>query len=78
MSREYLIGANATAAGVDDPDQQFYEHYAWVSPRNCTGYCNPEMDKLFDQQSVESDQMKRKRLVWEVERKLAEDVARGR
>ena len=34
------------------------------------------MDKLIDQQSVEANQEKRKQLVWEIERKLAEDGAR--
>ncbi|HEX9535698.1 MAG TPA: hypothetical protein VF924_09510 [Stellaceae bacterium] len=44
--------------------------------RNYSGYCNPEVDKLVDRQSMESDQQKRKQLVWEIERKLAEDDAR--
>ena len=62
---------NVTGSGVDDPDQQFYENYACGSERNYTGYCNPEVDKLIDQQSIETDQEKRKQLVWEIERKLA-------
>ena len=74
--KDYILGLNLTAAGIDDPDQQFYENYACGSPRNFTGYCNPELEKLFDQQSVEPDQEKRKKLVWEIERKLAEDIAR--
>ena len=44
--------------------------------RNYTGYCNPEVDKLVDQQSMEADPEKRKKLVWEIERRLAEDAAR--
>ena len=44
--------------------------------RNYTGYCNPEVDKLIDRQSMVSDIEKRKQLVWEIERKLAEDGAR--
>jgi peptide/nickel transport system substrate-binding protein len=76
MRKDYMVGLNLTAAGVDDPDQQFYENYACGSPRNYTGYCNPELDKLFDQQSIESDQGKRKQLVWKIESELAEDGAR--
>ena len=34
------------------------------------------MDKLFEAQSREADQDKRKKLVWDIERRLAEDVAR--
>ena len=43
---------------------------------NWDGYCNPEMDKLIEQQSREADIEKRKRLLWTIERKLAEDNAR--
>jgi peptide/nickel transport system substrate-binding protein len=49
---------------VDDPDQQFYENYACGSERNYSGYCNREIEKLFDQESMESNQEKRKQLVW--------------
>jgi ABC-type transport system substrate-binding protein len=40
------------------------------------GYCNPEVDKLIEQQSIEADAGRRKQLVWAIERKLAEDGAR--
>jgi peptide/nickel transport system substrate-binding protein len=36
----------------------------------------PDVDKLIDQQSVESNRQNRQKLVWEIERKLAEDGAR--
>jgi peptide/nickel transport system substrate-binding protein len=74
--KDYKVGLNLTGAGVDDPDAQFYENYACGSDRNHTGYCNPELDKLVDRQSVESDQEKRRRLVWEIDKKLQEDGAR--
>ena len=74
--KDYAVALNGTGSGVDDPDQQFYENYACGSDRNYSGYCNPELDKEFDRQSMEPDQEKRKKLVWEIERKLAEDDAR--
>jgi peptide/nickel transport system substrate-binding protein len=43
---------------------------------NYSGYCSPELDKEIDRQSMEPDQEKRKRLVWEIDRKLQEDGAR--
>jgi ABC-type transport system substrate-binding protein len=58
------------------PDQTFYETYACGAENNPDGYCNPDIDKLIDRQSSEFDQEKRKQLVWEIERKLAEDGAR--
>ena len=74
--KDYTIGANLTGNGIDDPDQAFFENYACGSESNYDGYCNAEMDKLFDQQSMERDQEKRKQMVWAIERRLAEDVAR--
>jgi len=76
MRKDYKIGLNLTGGGVDDPDQQFYENYGCGSPRNYTGYCNPELEKLFDRQSTEADEGRRKKLVWQIEQKLAEDGAR--
>jgi peptide/nickel transport system substrate-binding protein len=76
LRKDFTVGLNVTETGVDDPDQQFYENYVCGSDRNYTGYCNPEVDKMVDRQSVEADPEKRKQLVWEIERKLVEDVAR--
>ena len=74
--KDYTIAINGTESGVDDPDQQFYENFVCGAVRNYTGYCNPEVDKLIDRQSAEPDWEKRKQLVWEIERRLAEDGAR--
>jgi peptide/nickel transport system substrate-binding protein len=76
LRKDYTVGLNVTEAGVDDPDQQFYESYVCAAERNYTGYCSPDLDKLVDRQSAESDKEKRKQLVWEIERRLAEDGAR--
>jgi peptide/nickel transport system substrate-binding protein len=76
MRKDYTVGLNVSESGVDDPDQQFYENYVCKAERNYTGYCSPEVDKLVDQQSAESDKEKRKQLVWEIEKRLVEDGAR--
>jgi len=76
MRKDFAVGLNVSETGVDDPDQQFYENYVCGSDRNYTGFCSPEVDKLVDRQSMEPDAEKRKKLVWEIERKLAEDAAR--
>src|SRR5439155_8014832 len=76
VRKDYQIGLNLTGSAVDDPDQQFYENYACGSERNYTAYCNKELDRQFDQQSAEADQEKRKRLVWEIDKKLQQDAAR--
>jgi peptide/nickel transport system substrate-binding protein len=74
--KEYAIGLNLTGNAVDDPDQTLYENYGCGSERNYTNYCNKDLQKLFDQQSMEPNREKRRRLVWEIDRKIQEDVAR--
>ena len=74
--KDYSIGLNTTGNGVDDPDQTYFEHYACKSERNYTGYCNPEIEKLFPVQSAETDLEKRKQIVWQIDKKLLEDGAR--
>jgi len=74
--KDYMVGANLSGSGVDDPDAYFFEHYACGSERNYTNYCNPELEKMYEQQSIEPDQTKRKQLVWEIDRRLQEDAAR--
>src|SRR5947207_8103009 len=74
--KDYIVAMNGTGSGVDDPDQQFYENHACGSARNYSGYCNPELDKKFDEQSALTDQEKRKKLVWEIVKKLQEEAAR--
>jgi peptide/nickel transport system substrate-binding protein len=76
MRKDYIVGLNVTESALDDPDQQFYESYVCGADRNYTGYCNPEVDKLVDQQSAEPNVEKRKKLVWEIEKRLVEDGAR--
>ena len=74
--RDYQIGANLTASGIDDPDGFFYENYRCGASRNYTDYCSEEMDRLIDLQSQELDRAKRLTRVWEIQRKLEADVAR--
>ena len=74
--KDFKVALNVTETAIDDPDPAFYENYVCGAQRNYSGYCNPEVDKLVDGQSMETDFEKRKRLVWAIERKLAEDDAR--
>jgi peptide/nickel transport system substrate-binding protein len=76
LRRDYAVGLGSTFNAVDDPDQTFYETYACGAENNPDGYCNPNIDKLIDRQSSEFDPAERKKLVWEIERRLVEDGAR--
>ena len=74
--KDYQVGLNLTGISVDDPDANLVENYTCKSDRNYTEYCNPEVDKAIFAQSREGDKEKRRKLVWEIERMLVEDVAR--
>lgn len=76
FKKDYVVALNLTGSAVDDPDVTLFEGYACGSLRNYNNYCNPEMTKLFEEQSRETDRKKRQELVWEIDRKLQEDVAR--
>ncbi|WP_072385009.1 ABC transporter substrate-binding protein [Hyphomicrobium sp. CS1BSMeth3] len=73
---DYQVALNLTGTGVDDPDVTMFEGYLCGSSRNYTNYCNKEVDRLIHAQSAELDTAKRKELVWQIEKILAEDVAR--
>ena len=74
--RDYAVGLNLTGSSVDDPDVTLVENFSCKSERNYTQYCNADVESLIGQQSRETDIGKRKQLVFEVEKALAEDVAR--
>jgi peptide/nickel transport system substrate-binding protein len=76
FKKDYVVALNLTGSAVDDPDVTLFEGYACGSLRNYNNYCNPEMTKLFEEQSRETDRKKRQELVWAIDRKLQEDVAR--
>ena len=74
--KDYQVGLNLTGLGVDDPDAMFFENYACGSQRKYTGYCNKELEALFEKQSMMDTGDERKKLVWDIDKKLQEDGAR--
>jgi peptide/nickel transport system substrate-binding protein len=74
--KDYTVALNLTGTLVDDPDAMLNENYACGGIGNYNGYCNPEVDKLIEQQSLEPNQDTRKKLVWDIERRLVEDDAK--
>ena len=75
MRKDYIVGLTGQGAGVD-PDHSLNLSYRCGGELNYNGYCSAELDELIERQSIEADTQKRKKLVWEIERKLAEDGAR--
>jgi peptide/nickel transport system substrate-binding protein len=58
---------------VDDPDL-YYQRLVCNNPQNYGRYCNPEFDKLYDQQSRTFDVKKRAEITRKMERILLADV----
>jgi peptide/nickel transport system substrate-binding protein len=75
LRRDFTVGVNSQFSGPD-PDPTLDVLYGCGSSLNWDGYCNPEVDKMIEQQSMEGDAARRKQILWAIERKLAEDVAR--
>jgi peptide/nickel transport system substrate-binding protein len=73
---DYSIGLNLSGVAIDDPDVSLGSAFACNSTVNRTKYCNPQIEALLLEQSQEADFEKRRNIVWQIERVLAEDVAR--
>jgi peptide/nickel transport system substrate-binding protein len=74
--KDFTIGAVPIEAGVDDPDEMFVENFGCGSPRNYAGYCDADTEKLIEQQSLEGNADKRRTIVAQIEKKLAEAAIR--
>src|SRR5215471_4808029 len=71
----FVIALNLQTSGPD-PDAILDLFYGCGSSLNWDGYCNPEVDKLIEEQSMEADEARRRQIVWQIERKLGEDAVR--
>ena len=75
VRKDYTVALNLQTSGPD-PDPILHLFYGYGASLNWDGYCNPDVDKLIDQQSREADAVKRKQLLWTIEHKLAGDFVR--
>ena len=75
LRKDFTVALNLQTSGPD-PDPILQLFYSCGSSLNWDGYCNPDIDKLIDQQSREADPDRRKHVLWEIERSLAADDAR--
>ena len=73
--KDFTLGLSLQASGPD-PDSVLDLFYGCGSNLNWDGYCNREIDQMIEQQSREGDADRRKQLLWAIEEKLAEEVAR--
>jgi peptide/nickel transport system substrate-binding protein len=76
FTKNYQVALNLAGAGIDDPDGVLKMGFLCKSPANFSKYCNPQVDELLEKQSQEADAVKRKAIVWDIEKILVEDGAR--
>jgi peptide/nickel transport system substrate-binding protein len=74
--REFDTAVNLTGIGPDDPDANLFENFKCGSPRNYSEYCNPEVDRLIEEQSQTLDPAKRLKLVHDLDTRLQLEGAR--
>jgi peptide/nickel transport system substrate-binding protein len=75
MRQEYTVGLNLQTSGPD-PDPVLDLFYGCGSSINWDGYCNKGVDQLIEAQSMEGDAARRKQILWQIERILAEEDVR--
>ena len=71
-----LVGGRDLATSQRSAATFVISRHACGSARNYNNYCDPAMTKLFEAQSRETDIKKRQTMVWDIDRKLQEEVAR--
>lgn len=72
--RDFTAGLNLQTSGPDPAALEAF--YSRGSPLNWDGYCNADVDKMIAEQSMEADDKRRTQMVWDIERKLAEEIVR--
>ena len=75
LRKDFTVALNFSTSGPD-PDPTLDQFFGCGSSQNWDGYCNQEIDKMIELQSMEGNAARRKQILWAIERKLAEDVAR--
>jgi peptide/nickel transport system substrate-binding protein len=76
IKKDYSVGVSVLGAAADDPDAVLLQNHVCSSVRNYTGHCDPELDKKMEAQSREIDPSRRRQMVWEIDQKLQEQLAR--
>ena len=72
----FVLAIELAGGALDEPDQTFFEEYACESNMNHAKYCNPKVDAMMVQQSMEADPEKRRALVWAIDSEIQQEVGR--
>jgi peptide/nickel transport system substrate-binding protein len=76
IKKDYTVAVSVLGAAADDPDVVFLQNHTCASARNYTGHCDHDLDAKMEAQSRETDPVRRRQLVWEIDQALQEQLAR--
>ncbi len=71
---DFQLISTSSVAGTLDPSLFYADFFLCGASSNESGYCNPQVDKLFNQQLSELDEEKRRPIVHDIERLLLTDL----
>ena len=72
--RDFQLRSAGGVAPVLNPSLFYSNIYLCDASNNFSGYCDPEFEDMYKEQLSEQDESARQNLVWEMERKLFNDL----
>jgi peptide/nickel transport system substrate-binding protein len=69
-SGDFDMLGHSHSFALDDPDAILPSHYSCGGAENYPGLCDPAIDQLIRQQSLQMDPNRRAQLLWDLERKI--------
>ena len=73
---EFKIIGHSHSFSLDDPDPILTDHYSCGGSENFPGLCDPELDRMIEQQSRLLDSGERKALLDDIQRKIWQENAK--
>jgi peptide/nickel transport system substrate-binding protein len=77
VQKKYTFCMDSYTMTTDDPDEKLRGYLVTNAPRNNMGYSNPQLDRLAQQISKETDQARRVQFVRQVEKIMEDDMPRA-
>ena len=72
--RDFQLRSSGGVAPVLNPSLFYSNIFLCDAPSNYGGYCDPEFEDMYNTQLSELDESKRQDLIWEMERKLFDEL----
>ena len=74
--RDFTLRSSGGVAPVLNPSLFYGNYFLCEASANYSGYCDQDFEDMFTRQLSELDEAKRRSIIWDMERKLFEDLPR--